>query len=166
MLQLDVQQIISQAVSFLLLVWVLRRFAWRPLLAMLDQRRTRIEDDLRAIARQKADIAKLQDEYGKKLTVIHEEARVKIQEAILEGKRIALEVQEEARAQGRAIVNKAKETVELELAKAKVTLRDQVAGMTMDALERILRQKLDPKTDRALIESVLDELEGTGAKAR
>ena len=159
MLQLDLQQIIAQALSFLLLLWVLRRFAWRPLLTMLDQRRARIEQELRDIAQQKAQVARLQDEYAKKLTAIHDEARVKIQESILEGKRIALEIQEEARTQGRAILTKAKETVELELAKARVTLRDQVATMTMDALERILRQKLDAKTDRALIDAVLGELD-------
>jgi len=159
MVQLDLQQIISQALSFLLLLWVLRRFAWRPLLTMLDQRRAHIEEGLRSIAQRKDEVATLQVEYTQKLATIHEEARGKIQEAILEGKRIALEIQEEARAQGRAILNKAKETVELELAKAKVTLRDEVAGMTMEALERILRQKLDAKTDRALVDAVLDELE-------
>ena len=164
MLQLDVQQIISQALSFLLLLWVLRRFAWRPLLTMLDQRRAHIEEGLRSIAQQKDEVAILQAQYSQKLATIHEEARAKIQESILEGKRIALEIQEEARAQGRAILNKAKETVELELAKAKVTLRDEVAGMTMEALERILRQKLDAQADRALVDAVLGELEGDRAK--
>ena len=158
-MQLDLQQIVSQALSFLLLLWVLRRFAWRPLLTMLDQRRVHIEEELRTVAQRKDEVAKLQTQYSQKLATIHEEARTKIQESVLEGKRIALEIQEEARAQGHAILNKAKETVELELAKAKVTLRDEVAGMTMEALERILRQKLDPKTDRALVDAVLSELE-------
>jgi F-type H+-transporting ATPase subunit b len=164
MLQLDLQQIVSQALSFLLLLWVLRRFAWRPLLAILDQRRARIEEELRAVAQRQGEVARLQAEYTKKLATIHEEARAKIQESILEGKRIALEIQEEARAQGRAILGKAKETVELELAKAKVTLRDEVAGMTMEALERILRRKLDAEADRALVEAVLGELEGDRAR--
>ena len=164
MLQLDLQQIVSQALSFLLLLWVLRRFAWRPLLTMLDQRRARIEEELRVVAQRKDDVAALQVEYTRKLATIHEEARAKIQEAILEGKRIALEVQEEARTHGQAILSKAKETVALELAKAKVTLRDEVAGMTMTALEHILRQKLDAQADRALVEAVLEELEGDRAK--
>ena len=54
---------------------------------------------------------------------------------------------------------KAKETVELELVKARVALRDQVAQMTTDAVERILRQKLTDATDQRLVEGVLDELE-------
>ena len=158
-LQLDIQQILSQAISFVLLVVILRKFAWRPLLGMLDQRRARIEDELRRIAQSKAELARLQEDYTARLAKIEDEARTKIQQAMLEGKRLAIELQEQARAQGYEIMNKAKETVELELAKAKVTLRDQVAGMTIEAVERMLRRKLDAATDRQLVDDVLKELE-------
>lgn len=163
-LQLDLQQILSQAISFVLLVVILRKVAWRPLLGMLDQRRARIEDELRQIAQSKAELARLQEDYAKRLAKIEDEARTKIQQAMLEGKRIAIELQEQARAQGYEIMNKAKDTVELELAKAKVTLRDQVATMTMDAVERILRRKLDPAADRQLVDDVLKELEEPRAR--
>jgi len=158
-LQLDVQQIISQALSFLLLLWILRRFAWRPLLAMLDERRSRIEEEFRKAAQRQEELERLQADYGRRLTTIEEEARVKLQEAILEGKRIAIEIQEQARAQGSALMTKAKETVELELAKARVTLRDDVAAMTVGAVERILHEKLDTEKDKRLVDHVLQELE-------
>jgi len=161
-LRTDLQQIISQAVSFLILLWLLRRFAWRPLLALLDQRRARIEEEFRKIAHSKTELAHLQEDYRQRLAKIEDEARTKIQQAILEGKRIGIEVQEQARAQAQAVMAKAKETMELELAKAKVTLRDQVAAMTMEAVERVLRQKLDAKTDRHVVDTVLDELERHG----
>ena len=163
-LQTDLQQIVSQAVSFLVLLWLLKRFAWKPLLAVLDQRRARIEEEFRKIAQSKTEIARLQEEYGQRLAKIEDEARTKIQQAILEGKRIAIEVQEQARAQAQGVMTKAKETVELELAKAKVTLRDQVAAMTMEAVERVLQQKLDAKTDRHVVDTVLDELEQKSPK--
>ena len=165
MQQLDWQQILSQAVSFLILLWVLRRFAWRPLLAMLDSRRQRIEDDLREAAAHNAELVRLQEDYGRRIAKIEDEARVKIQQAILEGKRDAVEIQEQARAQASSILSKSKESVELELAKAKVTLRDEVAAMTLEAVERILRQKVDPKTDRRLVDAVLDELDQEQARA-
>ena len=163
MLQLDLQQIISQALSFLLLLWVLRRFAWRPLLEILDQRRSRIEQDLREASERKAQMARLQEEYAQRLAKIEEEARSKIQQAILEGKRIATEIQEEAREQGATLLTKSKEAVGLELAKARVLLRDQIAAMTMDAVERVLGQKIDAKTDHQLISAVLDDLEREGS---
>ena len=159
MLALDLQQIVSQVFSFLVLLWILRRFAWRPLLAMLDQRRAHIEEELRQAAHNKAELARLQADYAQRLAKIDEEARAKIQQAILEGKRIGIEVQEQARAQAQAIITKSKETIDLELAKAQVTLRDQLAAMTVEAVEQILKHKLDEKTDHRLIESVLADLE-------
>lgn len=165
MLQPDLQQILSQALSFLLLVFILKRFAWRPLLTMLDQRRARIEEEIRQLAHSEAELARLQQEYHERLATIEEEARTKIQQAILEGKRIAVEIQEQAREQASAIMTKSKDTIEMELAKAKVTLRDEVAGMTLEAMERILRQKLDAETDRHLVDSVLEELERGQARS-
>lgn len=159
MLQLDLQQIVSQAISFILLVVILKRFAWKPLLAILDARRARIEEDLRQVAQSKAELARLQQEYGKRLAAIEDEARTKIQQAVLEGKRVAVEIQEQAREQGHALLRKTKDTVELEVAKAKVTLRDELISLTLSALERILQRTLDERTDRRLVESVLAELE-------
>ena len=158
-LQLDLQQIVSQSLSFLLLLWVLRRFAWRPLLSLLDARRAKIEQDLRHAAQQKADVERLTAQLNQRLAAIDEEARAKIQQAVLEGRRIGVEIQDEARAQVQGILAKSRETIELELAKAKVTLRDQIADMTVEAVERVLKQKLDAKTDRALVESAIEALE-------
>ena len=158
-LQLDLAQIVSQALSFLALLWVLRRFAWGPLLAMLDERRARIEEEFRRAAAKQEELERLQADYNRRLGAIEDEARHKNQQAVLEGKRIAVEIQEEARAQGQALVAKAKETVDQELVKATVTLRDQVATMTVEAVERVLRAKLDEPADRRLVDRVLDDLE-------
>ena len=158
-LQPDLAQILSQTLSFFLLLWVLRRVAWKPLLGILDARRSQIERQLSEAAQAKAQLAQLHADYSKKLAAIDEEARVKLQQAILEGKRISIEVQEQARAQAQGILAKAKDTVELELAKARVTLRDQIAAMTVQAVEKILEQKLDARADAALVNAALDELE-------
>ena len=53
MLQLDLQQVLSQAISFIVLLMILRRFAWRPLLAILDERRRHIETTLQDVAKKK-----------------------------------------------------------------------------------------------------------------
>lgn len=130
---------------------------------MLDRRRAHIEESLRQVARSKEDVARLQADYAQRLAKIEDEARQKIQQAILEGKRISLEIQEQAREQAASAMTKSKEAIELEVAKAKVQLRDHVARLTMDAVEKILRQKVDPKTDRQLVDAVLDDLEREGS---
>ena len=163
-LQPDLQQIVAQVLGFLLLLWVLRRYAWGPLLGVLDARRARIEEALAAIQRRQQEMERLERDYRAKLAAIQEEARAKIQEAVLEGKRIAVEIQEQARAQGQALLAKSKDAVAMELAQARVTLRDQMAELTMEALERILRGRVDEKTDRHLVEDVLGELDREQAR--
>lgn len=159
MLQLDLQQILSQAISFVLLVVVLKRFAWSKLLGALDARRHRIEEELRQIAQGKAELERLKADYERRLGTIEDEARQKIQQAVLEGKRVAMDIQEQARAQGQALTLKAKETIELELAKAKVALRDDVTAMTISAVEKILRRKLDAQADAQLVQTIIGELD-------
>ena len=163
MLQLELQQILSQAISFLLLLFVLRKFAWKPVLTLLDERQARIKRDLEEAEKQKTEMVRLKEDYSVRIAKIEEEARAKIQQSVNDGKRIAMEIQEEARAASQDIVAKSKETVELEIAKAKVTLRNEVIGMAMRSVERILDQKLDDKTDKRLVDSALDELEKEGA---
>ena len=158
MLQLDVQQIISQALSFLLLLFILRRFAWRPVLGVLDARRAKIEGDLAHAAAQKAEVERLTAELGTRLAAIDEESRAKIQQAVQEGRRVAMEMQDDARAQAQAILAKSRETIEIELAKAKVTLRDEMADMAILTLEKLLKQKMSPDVDRQLVTGILDEL--------
>ncbi len=159
MIQLDLQQIASQTVSFVLLLLILRKFAWAPLLQLLDARRAHIEGELRQGAQKKEEMTRLQAEYTQRLGKIEEEARAKIQQAILEGKRISVEIQEQARQHGYELINKSKDTIALELAKAKVTLRDQMAEMTMEAVEKILQRKLDADADRQLVNTILQDLE-------
>ena len=117
-----------------------------------------IEQDLRHAAQQKADVERLSAQLTQRLAAIDEEARAKIQQAVLEGRRIGMEIQEDARAQAQGILAKSRETIELELAKAKVSLRDEMADMAMETVERLLKHKLDPEADRRLVAGILDEL--------
>jgi len=151
-------QILTTAAGFLLLVALLKRPFWGALLRVLDARRARIEQDLQEASRQRQEMEQLKQMLGRRLDTIDEEARAKIQEAIRDGRRIATEIQDDARAQAQGILAKSKETIELELAKAKVTLRDELADMTVGAVERLLRGKLDAKADQQLVASILDEL--------
>ena len=153
------QEILTHIVGFLLLLWLLRRFLWTPLLGVLDARRRHIAQGLADVERAKAEIAQLQTDYSQRLAKIEDEARVKLREATLEGKRIATEIHEQARAEARQIVEAMKAKLHLEIAQAKVELRDQIANLTIDATERLLRERLDAGKDKALVTQFLNELE-------
>lgn len=155
---LDLLQLASHAVGFIILVWLLKRFAWGPLLGVLDQRRQRIADGLADVERAKQEMARLKTQYEQELARIEESARKKLLEAVNEGRRVAAEIEEEARGKAQAHLAKAKETLELEVAKAKVELRDQIVTLAMEATEKLLHSRLDAGRDKALVEEFIAEL--------
>ncbi len=162
-MQIIWQEVLTHALGFAILVWALRRWAWRPVFQLLDARRDRVAQEFQQIAQTKAQLETLQREYQARLAQIEAEARAKIQEAIVEGKRIAGEVQEQAREQAAKTLAQTRVSVQLEINKAKLELRDRVAKLTLEVTEKLLAQKLDQAKDEALVLRFLDEAECSAA---
>ena len=158
-MSLSIQEILTQAAAFILLVWVLKRLAWKPLLKLLDERRQKIETSFEEIERTKKELDELKRDYERAHARIEEEARQKLQLAIDEGKRIARDLQEGARREARAILEKAKEDISLEVAKAKVTLRNEIVDLTLRATERLIQEKLDETKDKEIVLDFIEDLE-------
>ena len=146
--------IVTQIIGFLLTVWILKAFAWKPLLKMLEDRRNKIAGDIDDAEKIKSDAETLLDDYNAKLKDIETEARSKIQDAVGEGNRIATEIREQAREEAHQIVEKSRD-----IAKARFELRDEVVGMAMTAAEKIISIKLDEAEQKRLLEDFLKEVE-------
>ena len=163
---LDLWQIFVHTIGFFLLVALLKRFAWGPLLGVLDQRRRQIAQGLEDVERAKQEMARLKTQYEQELATIEESARRKLAEAVQEGRRVAAEMEEEARVKTQESLTKAKEALVLEVAKAKAELRDQIVALTVEATEKLLRARVDEGRDRALVEAFITELDGGTAATK
>src|SRR3990167_3245674 len=115
-MNLSIQEILTQAGAFILLVWVLKKMAWKPLLKLLDERRERIQKGFEELESAKKGVEKLKTDYENARAHIEDEARKKLQEAIDEGKKVARDLQENSRREARGILEKAKEDIQLEVA--------------------------------------------------
>ena len=155
-------QFVVNILAFLLLLAILRKYAWGALLKLIDERRERIAAEFAAIDRAKEELTKLKSEYQERLNKIEEEARGKIQQAIQDGRRIAAEVEEDARAHARATLEKTKEAIAQEVAKARVELKEQVVDLAIQATHKVLRQHLDEETDQRMIEAFIQEINTLG----
>ncbi|HWR82212.1 MAG TPA: F0F1 ATP synthase subunit B [Candidatus Deferrimicrobium sp.] len=153
------QQLLTHAVGFLITVWILKRFAWGPLLALLEERRNRIADEFKSIEDEKARVAGLTAEYHGKLKDIEAERRAKLVDAVNEGKKIAEEIRSAAREEAKAMSLKARADIERDVAKAKVQLKNDMVAMTVSATEKIIKEKLDDPKHRQLIGSFIDNVE-------
>ncbi len=152
-------ELLTQILGFLIAVWILKKFAWKPLLGMLEQRRVKIKTDLDDAEQTKIDAENLLGEYQAKLKDIEAEARVKIQDAVADGNKVATEIREQARAEAKDIISKAREELARDVAKAKMELRDDMVNMALFATEKIINEKLDDDKHRSLISNFLDEVE-------
>jgi F-type H+-transporting ATPase subunit b len=154
-------EVLVQLIAFLVVFFVLKKFAWKPLLAIIKSRRERFENEWNGIEKSKSDVAALEKDYHAHLQKIEEEARARMQEAVLEGRRLAREIQEKARLESQANFEKAKANIELEVQKAKMTLREEVATLSILVAEKILTEKMDGAQQEKKALEILRELEKT-----
>lgn len=151
-------QIFSQIIAFIIFVWILKKFAWKPLIKMLDGRREKIATEFKRIEDQERQLQGLHNEYEAKLRAIDAEARAKIQEAIKDGRRISREITDNARQEAYQILARARQSIELEVARARIELRDDIVDLVLRTTEKLLREHLDEHKQRELISSFIDDL--------
>ena len=153
------QLFITHTVGFLITVWILKKYAWGPLLNLLEERRNKIVDEFQKIEEGKADIEKQAAEYDARLRDIENERRVKLTEAVNEGKQIAEEIKTAAHNDAKQIAAKAQAELDRDVAKAKVELKNDMVDMTVSAASKIINEKLDDDKHRDLIGKFIDEVE-------
>ena len=155
---IDVGQVLTQILGFLILLWAMRKWAWGPILATLEARRERIAGEFAAADRTRAEAAELRAKYEAELRTIDAQARQKLLEAVAEGQRAAGEIRQQAQRDAQARVVRADEEIAREREKAKEMLKEQVVSLSMRTAEKILRQKLDDPTQRKLVGEFVDEV--------
>ncbi len=154
----DVRQVITQIVGFLLMVWILRRYAWGPLIGVLEARRAKIASDFAAAERAKAEAGELKNRYEQELRGIEARARQRLLEAVAEGQKVAGEIKTQAQADAVQRLERAQDEIAREREKAKELLKERVIDLAIRSSEKILRQKLDDPAQRRLAGEFIDEL--------
>lgn len=156
-LGIDGRWFISQLVNFVLLLLILQRFLYKPMLNMLHQRQERIRESMDYAERVKKEAARAQEDYEKKIEESRREAQAIIAQAVQQAERVREErvalVEEEAR----QIRTKAKEDAAYERERVVAELRSQVADLAILAAGRVLGKTLDEKTHRQVVMDFLDE---------
>lgn len=158
MMSLDFQQIITQAAGFLVLLVLLKLFFWRPMLSLLDERKERIATQFKDLEQAKTDVSALKADYEKRLSVIEETSRLRINEAILEGQRVNQEIRDQAHQEAQRIIKDAREYINEEFSKAKEDLKNRTAALAVEAAGRIIEAHITEKDSRRIVQDFLDNL--------
>jgi len=145
-------------VNFLLLVWLLHKFAWKNIIGALERREKQIADDKAAAARAREEAEKMQAQLDHKLRHIADAAAKKMQEALSLGNAQKDKLLAETQAQAQRLLAQAKEQIEAEKNQALKELRAQVTQTALLAAAKITRQQLDEKAAQQTVEEVLREI--------
>ena len=151
-------QLLTTALGFIFFVWILGKFAWGPILDLLDERRSKIDGDYTAAEKNLAEAEELKGEFELKLSDIKVIQREMVQEAVKRGEDIADGIQKKARAGAEETRHKAAQDIELDTQKAQIELRDDVVAMAIGAAEKVISERLDDKLHRKLITDYIDGL--------
>jgi len=163
-MHLEWSVILTQAVGFIIVLLILKKYAWGKLLEFIDQRREKIAGEFSEIERGHERVERLKTDLDKQLANIEETRRQKIQEAAQEANKLAGDIKDEARQDVMALRQKAEQDIQLELNKANVLLRDQMVDAVITTTEKLIRERLDSDKQRQLITEFLAEVSVGGDK--
>ena len=146
-------------VNFILLLIVLRKFAWKPILTIIEKREAKIRDTLdRADKAQEEAEQKLQ-EYREMI----EKGRKESLEIIEQGRQRAQKLHEEivnkAAGESQAILDKAKNEIEIEREKALEEIKATVADISVSLASKMLEKSISSEDHRELINNAIKELD-------
>ena len=151
-------QLLTTLVGFLLAIWILKKYAWGPILDLLDARRDKIRSDFAEAEKALNEAEELKGDFEDKLSDIKVIERERVQEAVKRGEGIADSIVVEARGQADVTRKKAESDLAIEAEKAQLALRDTVVAMAIGAAEKVIRERLDDEKHRRLIQDYIDHL--------
>jgi F-type H+-transporting ATPase subunit b len=148
------------AVSFLIVLFILKKFAWGPILGALSERERSIEDALNEAKKAREEIAAMNARNEDLMREAREEREVLLKEARDIRDREIATAKEKAKAEAEALLARARADIQNEKNAAITEMKNQVAELSIQVAERILREKLaDGTVQQALVDKVMAEAE-------
>ncbi len=154
----DVFKLAFQVVNFLLILWLLNRFAFRRILGMLDERRNKIAkglEDAESAARDR-ELALAEREAA--VAEARKEAQAMIARATKIAEDSRAEIVAQAREEAEKVGARAREEIVAEKERAMLELRSHVADLALAAAGKLVRSEMDSASQRRMVEQFLSEL--------
>jgi F-type H+-transporting ATPase subunit b len=151
--------------TFLVLVAVLYKFAFNPLMRLQKARQDSIHQAIHEAESLRDEAQDLLANYKKQLAEAREEAAAIVDRARKAGESTRTEVLEEARQQAEATLAKARQQIERDTNQALQRIREEVADLTVSATEKVARKSLTGEDQLRLIQEAINEIDLTTMRA-
>lgn len=148
MLDVGLGLFVWNLIAFLVVLFLLRKFAWKPILNSLNERETKIADSIATADRVKAEMAQLQSENEALMVKAREERAALLKEAKETGDRLVHEAKEKAKAEANKIVAEAQLAINNQKKAALAEVKNEVGNLVIDVAEKVLRRELANKAEQ------------------
>jgi F-type H+-transporting ATPase subunit b len=151
-------KLIAQIVNFLVVLYLVNRFGFKPLLRLMDERSARIKRGLEDAAAAERDRELARAERAEALDEARKEAQAMLARATKMAEDARVEILAAARADAEQASERARQEINAEKERAIAELRTQVADLALEAAGKLIRQQMDATTQRRLVEEFLAEV--------
>ncbi len=146
------------ALSFLVLLFILRKFAWKPILNSVNERESSIKDALAEAENARLEMQNLQADNERILKEARAEREAMLKEARELKNKIVSDAKDEAQEQASKMIVQAQDAIATEKKAAMAELKSHVAGLAVDIAEKVVREELSNKNKQLeLVESMLND---------
>jgi F-type H+-transporting ATPase subunit b len=150
--------LIAQVVLFVLVYWILRKYAFKPIVDMFEERRRRIEEGQLNAEKIKQQLAVAQQRYEEILAKASAEAQRLLEEVRVSSERLAEQKRQEAIAEAERISQKAQEAVHLERERVMAEVKHELGRLVVEATEKVTGKVLTPSDQQRLNEETARQL--------
>lgn len=157
-MNLALEQVLTQIVAFLILLAVLKRFFWKPILGLMEKRQQRIAEEFASIEAQKKETETLLQNYRNKLKEIEAEAKRKIQEGEEKGEALARQIEQDTRQKAAQMLHEAQQEAKKERAEMRQDLKKEIVGLSIAAAQKVIGEALTKEKHQKLIEETIENM--------
>jgi len=154
----DWPHFLAQCISFSIVLFLLHRFAYKPILQILEERRQRIKEGLENAERIKAELAKTEAARQEALNQANQQANRLIEEARVAASKVLEQETQKAIATANQIVAKAREASEAELGRMKAELRKEIGRLVVETTAKVTGKVLTVEDHQRLAEETKRQL--------
>jgi F-type H+-transporting ATPase subunit b len=152
--------VIFQSIAFLLLMFLLAKFAWKPVLAAIKEREQSIDEALNKAELAKQEMTRLTAQNEELMKTARAERDLILKEAKTLKDNIINEAKTTAHSEGAKLIEKARIEIDNQKKAALAELKNQVSSLSLDIAERVLRNQLQDKAKQQdLVTSLLKDVE-------
>lgn len=157
-MSINYSDMIWAIINFLVLLLILNKFLYKPLMTMMDSRKDQIKQDLDNAEKAKQDAQKMKEEYTAQMAQAKKDAQQIIEKATKIGEETRESILNQARQESAKMTEKAQEIIRLEKEEALNQLRDEVSSLVVLAAGKVIDKTIDKDAHEKLIHDFIEEV--------